>query len=246
MPEFPDTGSKATHRSEQVGNITVALRKLVLEGVLPPGAKLREAELAARFGVSRTPVREALVAAEREGLVTYELNRGYAVRQFTLHDLLESYELRGLLEGHGCRIVAERGLPREVERALWTCLDRAEALVSGDAPLEGEALNQWRALNLQFHTAIMKLVPSGLFDRMFQFVYGVPKIFDVLSERRGNAALRRYNDEHRRILEAIVRRQSGRAEFLMREHLGEPCDLIRRRIAETDKTPDDELLGGGP
>ncbi|CAO3433797.1 GntR family transcriptional regulator [Azospirillum doebereinerae] len=237
MPEFLDANATETYRSEQVGTIMVALRNLVLEGTLPPGSKLRETELAARFGVSRTPVREALVAAEREGLVTYELNRGYAVRQFSLHDLLENYELRGLLEGHGCRIVAERGLPSDVERSLWGCLDRAEALVSGDAPLEGENLDTWRALNQRFHTTLMDLVPSGLFERMFQLVYRVPKIYDILSMEGGNPVLRQYNDEHRRILDAIVRRQSGRAEFLVREHLRGPCDLISRRLAEADKPP---------
>ncbi|ALG72955.1 hypothetical protein VY88_14925 [Azospirillum thiophilum] len=234
MPEFQETKAAEPYRSEQVGSIMIALRNQVLEGKLPPGTKLRETELAARFGVSRTPVREALVAAEREGLVTYETNRGYTVRQFTLRDLLESYEMRGLLEGHGCRIVAERGLPTDVERTLKAGLERAEALVGGEGPLEGDALDQWRQLNQRFHNGLMGLVPNGLFSRMFQLVYRVPKIDDVLEMERDCATLRTYNDEHRRILDAIVRRQGSRVEFLVREHLQGPSDLISRRMEEMD------------
>lgn len=233
MTPFTDAKATGTYRSEQVGSIMTALRNRVLEGKLLPGTKLKEAELAAQFGVSRTPIREALVAAEREGLVTYETNRGYTVRQFTRRDLLESYEMRSLLEGHGCRIVAERGLPLDVERALRNGLDRAEALIAGDSPLEGEALEQWRLLNQRFHTTLMGLVPSGLFNRSFQTVYRVPKIYDVLEMEKDGPTLRQYNEEHRRILDAIARRQSGRVEFLMREHLQGPCDLLLRRMEET-------------
>src|SRR6187200_3686539 len=84
------------------------LRHAILEGELAPGERLRAEALAGRFGTSRTPVREALLMLEREGLVDVLPNRGAIVRSFDADDLLDLYEVRSLIEPHAAARAATR------------------------------------------------------------------------------------------------------------------------------------------
>ncbi|MFW5833378.1 MAG: GntR family transcriptional regulator, partial [Pseudomonadota bacterium] len=93
------------------------IRTLILRGDFPAGEHLREAALADRFQVSRTPVRAALAENAKDGLLDYEPNRGYRVRRFDLRDIADAFELRAVLEGTACRVAAERGLDLEAERS---------------------------------------------------------------------------------------------------------------------------------
>jgi DNA-binding GntR family transcriptional regulator len=81
-----------------------AVRNAILAGVIQPGARLRQEELAELFGTSRIPVREALRALEYEGLVTSEPHRGFTVTSLDADDIEEVYELRILLEGQAVRL----------------------------------------------------------------------------------------------------------------------------------------------
>lgn len=227
MPEAA-IDERATEAGEDVLR---SLRRLILSGELSQGTKLREAGLASQFGVSRTPIREALTVLESEGLVTYELNRGFAVRRYTLRDVLECYEMRSLLEGHACRIAAERGVPPDVEREINRCLDGADILVN-DCPLDKEAMQQWQQHNMRFHTLLVESVRNSVFQRMAHSVYQVPRIVNIFQFSTDVDGLRAYNADHRRIFSAVIMRQSGRAEFLMREHLQESCDLITQMLSK--------------
>lgn len=84
--------------------VLTSVREAILAGVLVPGARLRQEELADLFGTSRIPVREALRALEYEGLVTSEPHRGFTVTSLDADDVEEVYDLRILLEGHAVRL----------------------------------------------------------------------------------------------------------------------------------------------
>src|SRR6185437_16142801 len=85
-----------------------ALRWAIITGELGPGVHLQEPVLAQKFGVSRVPVREALVRLEHEGLVRSEPRRGSFVIGFTASDVQEIYEIRQFIETHAGRLAAER------------------------------------------------------------------------------------------------------------------------------------------
>src|SRR5262245_57342905 len=86
------------------GLVLTSVRDGILRGVLEPGARLRQEELAEVFGTSRIPIREALRALEYEGLVASEPNRGFSVATLDADDVEEAYDLRILLEGHAIRL----------------------------------------------------------------------------------------------------------------------------------------------
>src|SRR5215468_1688413 len=91
------------------------VRQAIAEGRLEPGQRLKEEELARVFGISRTPIREALLVLQAEGLVVTAANRGASVRSYEADDLDEMYRLRALLEGHAAHRAAASITPKQIE-----------------------------------------------------------------------------------------------------------------------------------
>src|SRR4051794_11902287 len=87
--------------------IARTIRGAIIDGRLKPGQPLRESELAEELGTSRTPIREALLLLQSEGLVEASPNRGSVVRSYDATDLAETYALRAVLEGYATRCAAE-------------------------------------------------------------------------------------------------------------------------------------------
>ena len=110
------------------------IRQAIIDGRAEPGQRLKEEELAQQLGISRTPIREALLMLQAEGLVETAPNRGATVRSYELSDLEDMYELRALLEGHAARRAATRIGAEELEQLRASC-ERFEQLVGGaDVP----------------------------------------------------------------------------------------------------------------
>src|SRR4051795_6810596 len=103
------------------GRVREQLQHAILEGVLKPGERLRAEALAQRYGTSRTPVREALLQLEAQGLVEVEPNRGAVVRAFDRADLLDLYEVRALLEPAAAARAATRIGEDDVARLQQLC-----------------------------------------------------------------------------------------------------------------------------
>src|ERR1700733_4559939 len=101
----------ATPRT-RITRAVLRLRELILSGEFEAGERMSELPLVERLGVSRTPVRLALAELEHEGLLARLPGGGYAVREFTLREIEEAVELRGVLEGTAARFAAERGATR--------------------------------------------------------------------------------------------------------------------------------------
>src|SRR5947199_9689795 len=97
-------------RLVQTGSVaaTELIRQAILDGRLEPGSRLKEEELARELGISRTPVREALLVLQAEGLIETTPNRGAVVVTHDADDLIDLYQLRALLEGHAARQAASR------------------------------------------------------------------------------------------------------------------------------------------
>src|ERR1700682_3154662 len=122
-------------RDRLVQNASVAatelIREAILEGRLEPGARLKEEELARELGISRTPVREALLMLQAEGLIETVPNRGAVVRTHDADDLIDLYQLRALLEGYAARQAAARVSDEELDLLRESC-DRFDAIADTD------------------------------------------------------------------------------------------------------------------
>lgn len=214
------------------------IREGVLDGVYKPGAHLHEVTMAADIGVSRTPIRDALRVLANEDLLVYYPNRGYFVRTVELADVFDAYDVRGTLEGLACRVIAERGLEDAQKARLGDHLDLGDRIFASPR-WTGQEQSAWRALNTDFHFAIVELSHNRHLDPIMRQVRFFPRIFDsrldptsefFQSVHTREQRLRSHHD-HQHIVEAIFRREGARAEALMREHVYANRELLRRAMA---------------
>ncbi len=172
------------------------LERMILLGEIAAGERLNEAHLAERLGVSRGPVREAARSLEREGLVEAVANEGVYVRMLSLQDGLELYDLRSMIAGYLCAALAERA-----EAAVKDELKGFIAAMDGAIATGDEAT--YFDLNLAFHDRIAEAAGMGR-ARALYVSLGKEVRLMRLKVLSGAAALRQSNDEHARIVAAIV------------------------------------------
>ncbi|WP_374668725.1 GntR family transcriptional regulator [Ramlibacter sp.] len=209
------------------------LRELVLAGELPPGERIAELALVERLGMSRTPIRAALLRLEQEGLLSALPGGGYAVRLFSERDVADAIELRGTLEGLAGRLAAERGAPPALLDEAARCIAAIDALLAAPA-LDDEAFLRYVGHNQRFHQLLGEMAGSDLVARELERVSGLPfagpSAFVVFQANSPQARdmLIVAQDQHRQALEAIAAREGARAEAILREH----SRLARRNLRE--------------
>jgi DNA-binding GntR family transcriptional regulator len=187
------------------------VKKAVLERRYEGGTLLTEGELAEAVGVSRTPVREALIVLERQGVVRFERNRGVRVLETTAHDLEEVFALRLLLEVPATR----RACPLLGERELAALARELDAMRRFAA--EGDE-GTFMAHDKRFHELILQTAGNRRLAEI------VGQLRDVV-RFRGASTVGRSRDletiltEHVAILDALRARDAGTAARAMREHL---------------------------
>jgi GntR family transcriptional regulator of vanillate catabolism len=199
------------------------LREMILAGELPGGARIAELTLVERLGVSRTPIRAALMRLEQEGLLEALPNGGYAVRTFSERDVSDAIELRGTMEGLSARLAAERGVAAVVLAEARSCLAQVDAVLEQPA-LDDEAFTRYVALNQRFHILLAEMAGSPVLarelERVVNMPFASPSGFVVVQSNTPQARdmLIVAQDQHRQVLDAIERREGSRAEAIMREH----------------------------
>ncbi|MCP3718692.1 MULTISPECIES: GntR family transcriptional regulator [unclassified Paraburkholderia] len=203
--------------------IVQALRTRILSGELEPGERLVEAQLAERLGISRTPLRYALSVLATEGLVERSGARGYTVRRFSVTDVLNAIDVRGVLEGLAARTVAERGVDAALARALEDCLREGDAIFAAGV-LDSEAETRYAAMNGRFHALIVQAAHNlavsaalGLNDKI-PFVSPGTVVFDKAAQQRQFMMLSYAHRQHHAIVGALVNGEGARVEALMKEH----------------------------
>lgn len=223
--------------------LTSRMRDMILRGTFASGEHLRETALAEQFAVSRTPIRAALAANAKDGLLEYSPNRGYTVRAFDVRDISDAYEMRAVLEGTACRLAAERGLKLDAEREARRAIETVDALFRRSEPFDEAALDIWRRQNLVFHEAILAQADNRFLKDMVQMVRQIPAVYPPVLAPYNMDDLRLYNSQHRKILESIIERQGSRAEYLMREHVGNAGETIVASVRERTLTASNAVTG---
>jgi GntR family transcriptional regulator of vanillate catabolism len=208
------------HPSSQSDRAVLLLRELLLQGAFPAGERVTELSLVPKLGVSRTPIRHALARLAQEGLLEEVTGGGYRVRAFTVGEIWNAIELRGILEGSAARLAAER-LASDSAVATLT------ALVAAMDDTLPETLADFAAyvrFNEDFHREVWRLSGNGALIATIENVVRLPfaapgaLVFGEaeLPEARRTAELAQ--SQHRAIADAIARRQGARAEVIAREH----------------------------
>ena len=207
---------------------------MILAGELVGGARIAELTLVEKLGVSRTPIRAALVRLEQEGLLVALRGGGFAVKTFAEQDVSEAIELRGCLEGMLARLAAERGADADLLQQARAQLSAIDALLQTPA-LDDDAFTHYVELNAQFHRLLMDMAGSTVIrmeaERVAALPFASPSGF-VLAQATSPQArdmLIVAQDQHWQVLAAIAQREGARAESLMREH----SRLAQRNLVAT-------------
>ena len=187
------------------------LKDAIITGMLRPLERISENKVAADFGLSRTPVRQALQRLEAEGLIQVVPKRGSFVSRPTVEDILEIYQIRTPLEGVCARVAAER-----IEEDQLATLDRLVKIEQGRGA--GRAPDRSLRAAAQFHAVISacsrnQRMATLLADLQNQ-VHRVRVLWPSTVARLGDTWV-----EHARIVEALRARDGAEAERLMVEHL---------------------------
>ena len=215
-----------------VERLAGAIQAQVLRGDVPVGTRLRQEALAEEFGVSRTPVREALRQLQATGLVELLPNRGAVVRGPSAREIREAYEVRAELEGLAARLAAERISDRDVVR-----LREAQALFRKSvttliarrarrpAPWKDESV--WVRANDLFHQAILDAAGNGrLNDTIADLHRSFPRDLTWTALSQSSRLLEENVDQHDAILEAIERRDPEEARRRMVQHVRSAGELV--------------------
>jgi GntR family transcriptional regulator of vanillate catabolism len=152
----------------------VRLRELILNGELAPGERLLEVALVDRLQVSRTPIRAALARLAEEGLLEKISGAGYRVRELTEHDIQDSIEIRGILEGMAARLAAERGVSTLSISRIKDCVAQIDNLLLSKTNLETEEIARYLELNKLFHRQLVTLSDSFVVERMLERIITLP------------------------------------------------------------------------
>ena len=201
----------------------LALRNLILSGGLRSGERISELQAVETTGVSRTPVRMALVRLEEEGLLEAIPSGGFMVKAFSERDILDSIELRGTLEGLAARFAAERGVSARSLAPLKETLAELDELMRQD-PIAVESFSIYVTLNARFHALLAELSGSApvirQIDRASALPFASPSGFVMAQSALPEAQqiLIIGQEHHRVVIDAIENREGARAEAIMREH----------------------------
>lgn len=209
--------------SSQAVKAQLKLRELILAGGLAAGARIAELTLVDLLGVSRTPIRAALIRLEQEGLLEALPHGGFAVRTFSETEVSDAIELRGTVEGLAARLAAERGVSPALMQQAQGTLDEIDAVLA-NAALSDETFSAYVALNQQFHTLLGRMASSRVLVREMERVasqpFASPSGFVGVQfhSPQSRDMLIVAQHQHREVLTAIALREGARAESLMREH----------------------------
>lgn len=200
-----------TNFTPLVARVRAELERMIMGGELNGGDRINENLLAERFGVSRGPIREACRALTQEGLLTAIPNRGSFVREIALTDAIEVYDIRAALDDLIGRTLAERIGAHELAELedLVRRMDQAAA---------ADDLDRYYPINLTFHDCLLRFAGNARLSRLYGSLVKELHLF----RRKGlleEGSMRISNEEHRRVLAALAKRDAIRAGMAMRAHV---------------------------
>jgi DNA-binding GntR family transcriptional regulator len=209
------------------GKVHQRLRQAIVQGILKPGERLIEQEIASQLRVSRTPVREAIRLLASEGLVTVSPRKGVIVEHLSVEDMAEATMILEVVEGLAARLAAQRSADQDHLLAqMENIIEESEA---ANARHDIPAVNR---LNSQFHELLISASGSRRLQDLVmiylrQFMRYRP-FATASSQRRA-----RISEEHRAILSALRNGRCQDAESLVRRHIAAARAAIAEELRKT-------------
>jgi DNA-binding GntR family transcriptional regulator len=206
--------------SSSVERCVSAIRGMVLTGVLLPGEKLNQLELATQLEVSRVPVREALTRLQSDGFVVYRANTGWTVSRFNSDELAQLYLMRQLMETELLRTVDLGAVDVERMREL---LERMQHISPVESPEE------YQQVNMDFHFAVFDTSPLRLVREEARRLWFMSAFYRSLYIHAPETS-RRLHNEHERMIAAVKARNVARLIQISDQHRAGTQRMIEQRL----------------
>lgn len=203
---------------------------MIVEDELEPGARIKEGELCERFGVSRTPLREAIKVLAREGYIDLTPNRGSRVAVLSDKDLREAFAVMGALEGLAGELAAANATDAQIADLLDKHAQMKAAFEQGRRP-------DYFELNEEIHRRIAEAAGNATLTRLQRSLDGRLR----RARYRANLSGVRWAEamaEHAEIAEALKRRDGARLSRLLRRHLENKLAALSATAADDGQVPD--------
>jgi DNA-binding GntR family transcriptional regulator len=233
----------ADERRALVDKLASQLHARVLSGELPSGTRLRQKALAEEFGVSRTPVREALRKLQAGGLVELQPNRGAVVRGLSPREIRDAYEVRAALEALAAGLAAERASREQLQRLRHAQSEFRVALEGtitrrrGGREVGARDVRRWASANDEFHQTIHEASGNEvLAGTLAQLAQNFPRDLSRMVVSESTAMLEANVREHEAILEALSRHDATDAYERMRQHVTRAGGLVTLRVEQRAAT----------
>jgi DNA-binding GntR family transcriptional regulator len=204
---------QATDNGSMQGRVITEMRRRIISGELPAGGSLSEIALAESFGVSRTPVREALKQLQTEGLVEIRPRVGTFVTAPSRREITELFEMKELLEGAAARLLARRGRVPELDRL-------EENLAEADAAVEADDKERYAELVEEFHDLLITGADNAKLEAHYRILMNqlaYSRLVKTSLSQPGRAL--QSEREHHNVLELIIAKDGDSAERVMRDHV---------------------------
>jgi len=203
--------------------VQVEIEQLILRGHLAIGQRVNESELAARFGTSRGPIREALRALEESRLVRSEKNRGVFVREISVAEADEIYDVREALDQLIGQRVAERATPEQLRELEVVLAEMDDATGMHD-------IKPYHALNLKFHDMLVDFAGNARLTESYRLLTKGLLLFRLRGLQDGGG-IAVSNTEHKAVVEAIAAGDGAGAGRLLRQHASESRARMHKAAA---------------
>jgi DNA-binding GntR family transcriptional regulator len=227
---------QTTRRDERaealVDQLAATIRARILRGEIEVGSRLRQERLAAEFGVSRTPIREALRKLQASGIVEVQPNRGAIVRGATAREIREAYEVRAELEGLAAELATTRIDDEQLEElhaAQRLFVHSIAQLVAGEVADAGseDANGEWTRANDVFHGVIQEAAANQRLAGIVRDLHrAFPRGLTWAALSRSSRLLEQNVEEHHAILDAIEHRSAKEARRAMVAHVRHAGELV--------------------
>ena len=202
------------------------IRDAILKGTMKPGERVSEPELAERFGISRTPIREAFRQLESEGYLEVIPRKGAVVASLSERDIEEFYAIKIILEGFAAKMAAENLTEKDIER-LESINERLQKIAD-----EGDVKNFFRVHN-EFHDLFIKAAGNEkLYEMINQLVMKFKRLRLASLSQPGRMEIS--VEEHRNMIEAFKNHDGERADSLVRHAATIGAGVLIQSMTETD------------
>jgi len=225
MTNYMDEFVKSTnfHQSKPIREIVYeSLRNTIISGKIPVGERIVEKEYAERLNISRTPVREALRALEMEELVEYIPRVGVVVKRITIEDVFEIYKIRQHLEVLAAVSAMDNITKEEIKEELLTITEEKNA--EGDIE---EVIKLFGVFNQKIYEASRMKRLTSMISKLNEYLQRFRNISISDNERRESAL-----KDHREILRAIILKDKGEIENIIKSHLEKSLEVVALEIRE--------------